>query len=207
MFRFQESKELIHTMPSSFASAPISYIFSCRSCGFISALIPPTVSMSPNRTQGEQSTVRLTCHARGHPPPEVTWYKDGEKVDPEPQNDNACGDLERGVYRKKASVGNHTLVICGATNLDHTGKYECRATNSEGEANATSFVTVLGKNMSSWTIFNSRVFVPFGIKMAGRACLEVWVWGEPERTPCTFWRPKHCLVPSTRANATEHCPL
>lgn len=67
----------------------------------------------------ERNTLRLNCHAKGNPAPEVNWFRDDVLVNG--KNNTYSGP-------------ENTLLYMTITNLGcaHIGKYSCRATNEHG---------------------------------------------------------------------------
>ena len=117
---------------------------------FISALSKPTVSISPNATSSKDQSAELSCNVTGNPQPAVAWFRNGEKVKTT-GTEKDCKHLRSGFYemqREEVSAGEmwrFRLLVCSATHLEHTGSYTCQVTNSQGNANAATYLNILGK--------------------------------------------------------------
>ncbi|GAB1290491.1 Vascular endothelial growth factor receptor 1 [Apodemus speciosus] len=69
----------------------------------------------------------LDCRARGVPAPQITWFKNNHKIQPEP-----------GIV---LGPGNSTLFIERVTEEDE-GVYRCRAANQKGAVESSAYLTV-----------------------------------------------------------------
>ncbi|KAL4648250.1 vascular endothelial growth factor receptor kdr-like isoform X2 [Arapaima gigas] len=83
-----------------------------------------------NQYVNSGSTVTLPCYAEGVPPPFITWYKYGKRVEAAP-----------GI----TLTANGSLTI-ERVKKDDEGKYECVATNDEGKVMAAANVTVVDED-------------------------------------------------------------
>ena len=105
-----------------FRPLPInSYDFCCRVLFWINWIQTPLLNFY----------FRLECHVIGNPTPEVMWLMDGQIIHPE----DGEATFEQDVA---------TLLLEDAMSED-SGKYECVATNSAGEARSSCHVQVLGE--------------------------------------------------------------
>ncbi|XP_041111887.1 vascular endothelial growth factor receptor kdr-like [Polyodon spathula] len=90
-----------------------------------------------NQDVNSSSTLILGCHANGVPTPYVTWYKNGQPVQPAP-----------GI-----TLGAHGLLTIERVKKDDGGLYECWASNDEGEVKTAAVITVLGlEEKSNWEV-------------------------------------------------------
>ncbi|KAM7306033.1 putative hemicentin [Ixodes scapularis] len=92
-------------------------------------LAPPAMDMiqrSYEPLQGSQ--VSLMCPVHAEPPSEVTWYKDGRRIDP--------GSEHRIVFREDR-------LYIQAVHTRDTGIYKCTATSAVGESSAEFNLNVL----------------------------------------------------------------
>lgn len=102
--------------------------------------VPPTITGGDDGPNERKVVVNkpltLKCEARGHPPPSLTWLKDGVPV----RNGESVSVLEQG----------SKIEILSATVSD-SGRYVCVATSIAGEKQVKYDVRVLGnethKNM------------------------------------------------------------
>ncbi|XP_062450763.1 immunoglobulin-like and fibronectin type III domain-containing protein 1 [Rhea pennata] len=76
----------------------------------------------------------MSCAVAGHPPPKITWYKDGR-------------DLSKdSTYLCTNTFGVCSLVILSAAKSDE-GEYMVQATNELGRAFSKTFLTIKGNNL------------------------------------------------------------
>lgn len=97
----------------------------------------------------QNHTVRLSCPARAIPPPQITWYKNGDEL-VEDDSDRRVRILDDGLK----------LEISGAE-VDDAARYTCIARNLAGEVEKMFDVDVFGKSLghlSSSSIFLSDSF-------------------------------------------------
>ena len=106
--------------------------------------------ISSNITINKGQSAELSCTVTGNPPPEVAWFRNGEKIKTS-RIVKDCKQLQSGFYemeREEVSNGEKwrtRLLVCSANYLDHTGSYTCQATNSEGNASGVTYLNILGK--------------------------------------------------------------
>ncbi|KAM3612979.1 uncharacterized protein V6R79_018245 [Siganus canaliculatus] len=81
-----------------------------------------------NQDVNSSSTLMLNCSALGVPHPDITWYKNGIKVE------NGPG----------ITLGEDGLLTIERVKKDDEGLYECVARNVEGVVKTSAVVTVLG---------------------------------------------------------------
>ena len=65
------------------------------------------------------STLNLTCQARGYPVPSITWYKDNT-----PLNEAV------GIHTTMSGIVATSQLVFESTQLSDNGIYECQATNT-----------------------------------------------------------------------------
>ena len=117
------------------------------------AFSKPNVNISANLTRLKKGqAAELSCNVTGNPSPEISWFRNGEKI----QTENTIGLVEdckqrkSGFYKikdeevEKYGVLESRLVVCSAAHLNHTGSYTCEASNSIGNDMATAYVNILG---------------------------------------------------------------
>ncbi|XP_064413025.1 vascular endothelial growth factor receptor 1 [Latimeria chalumnae] len=80
------------------------------------------------------SSITLYCLAKGLPEPQVTWYKNRQKVQ------QGSGIM--------LGPGNSTLII-ERIKEDDEGLYQCQATNQKGSAESSAYITVQGTSETS----------------------------------------------------------
>ncbi|KFW01609.1 Immunoglobulin-like and fibronectin type III domain-containing protein 1 [Fulmarus glacialis] len=80
------------------------------------------------------SECRMSCAIGGHPPPKITWYKDGSNISNDP------------TYFCTNDLGICSLVVLGVTKHDE-GEYMVEATNELGRASSKAFLTIKGNNL------------------------------------------------------------
>ena len=81
-------------------------------------------------------TVHLKCPASANPPPQITWYKDGEEMHFDDYND------ENGRIQ---IVDEGRLLIIRQSDVKDTATYTCVARNSVGEGEMTYNLKVQGE--------------------------------------------------------------
>lgn len=79
----------------------------------------------------EGMIVRLECPVRGFPAPEVSWFL----------NDRLLKTSGRFLVDTRSN-----WLIVDPIQLEDTGQVSCTASNSAGSANASSFISVIGKD-------------------------------------------------------------
>lgn len=99
-------------------------------------------------TQGQRA--ELFCNVTANPQPkEVTWTRNGEKIEPIRTKVDDCGQLRSGFYemedRTLSISGVWRLFVCSVSDAEHTGSYKCEATNPKGNATGTTYLNILGK--------------------------------------------------------------
>ena len=97
--------------------------------------VPPSIDIvgintNPKVKQGQPHT--LICPARGTPPPDITWYKDGQPIDYESEPDLTLKANGRHLYFQEV-------------NVKDDGKYKCVASNEAGESEQDFDLDILGK--------------------------------------------------------------
>ena len=94
--------------------------------------IAPTVLVSPStQTVSEGNSVLMTCAGYGSPSPTITWYQNGQPLDP-----YLAGRVTittRYTYYLGAPVTESIMKICGAAEEDH-GSYYCSFRSAFGNA-------------------------------------------------------------------------
>ncbi|KFQ57985.1 Immunoglobulin-like and fibronectin type III domain-containing protein 1, partial [Pelecanus crispus] len=80
------------------------------------------------------SECRMSCAVGGHPPPKITWYKDGRDLSNDPN------------YFCTNNFGVCSLVVLGVTKHDE-GEYMAEATNELGRAFSKASLTIKGNSL------------------------------------------------------------
>lgn len=122
---------------------------------FFTGLVAPKIAALPTKTDLVQGSdlwqTQLFCNATGHPYPQITWffYKDGKGIQVNKEGDGLQGDADNCLKRTDdyyflRSDDPRHFVICNPKK-EHSGKYQCRASNSEGEATQSALINVLSK--------------------------------------------------------------
>ncbi|XP_061904069.1 roundabout homolog 1-like isoform X1 [Entelurus aequoreus] len=89
---------------------------------------PPVIRQGPvNQTVPVDSTVVLSCHTAGTPPPTVHWKKDGAVLSP---------------ADSRMSIAETGSLEIRYTKLEDTGFYTCVASSPNGEASWTAYLQV-----------------------------------------------------------------
>lgn len=118
---------------------------------------PPVIKRGPlNQTVPVDSTVVLSCHVLGSPPPTIHWKRDGVVLSPvdSRMSISDMGSLEI----RYAKVGDEELQTCWfrsclndadsctfTPQLGDTGFYTCVASSPNGEASWTAHLQVEGR--------------------------------------------------------------
>ena len=107
--------------------------------------------MSANITRRKGQTAELSCNVTANPKPEITWFRNGKKVERNEIAQKDCKQLTSGFYKikgeemEKYGPWQSRLVVCSATHLQHTGRYACKANNSMGNDTAIAYLNILGR--------------------------------------------------------------
>ncbi|CAG0881556.1 unnamed protein product [Darwinula stevensoni] len=102
----------------------------------VEKVVPPALTKDSNMDDGKLSVkqrdpVMLNCSMHGIPPPNITWFKDGEVFKP-----NGT--------RVELRNGGQTLYFPYTYSEDDDGLYECIASNRGGEAKAAVTLEIIG---------------------------------------------------------------
>jgi hypothetical protein len=119
-------------LTKKYSFSPICQMFSpnCRAGCVVDVVEPVTVISQPEvKTPQEGATLELECNARGNPPPEITWFRDGKKV------------VADEVY-----ITDNGLVILSATRK-MSGIWKCLAKNFASRFWLRSFLAQIGHNI------------------------------------------------------------
>ena len=93
--------------------------------------IAPTVVVSPStRTVGEGNSVIMACSGYGYPYPRITWYRNGQPLDPNSMAGRIAITTRIANYLG-APITESVMKICGAGEEDH-GSYYCSFASSFG---------------------------------------------------------------------------
>lgn len=106
------------------------------------------------------SECHMSCAVGGHPPPKITWYKDGRDLSRDPN------------YFCTNDFGVCSLVVLGVTKQDK-GEYMVEASNEAGHAFSKAFLAVKG---------NSAVLLPW--RTQGCHCCPVPRKWSPASSAC-----------------------
>ena len=118
---------------------------------FIAELSKPTVTITSNITKTKGQSVEISCNVTGNPQPEVTWFRNGEKIKRNEIESLDCKQLKSGFYKVKGEevvqdgVWRSRLFVCSATHLNHNGEYTCKAKNIMGNSTAATYLNILGE--------------------------------------------------------------
>lgn len=99
----------------------------------LSVLYAPTVEAVEEHVQGGGTKVSLACRVGGHPPPSVTWFRDGRNLSLE-------GGESSAEWRRDTRV--HSLTLLSDSGREF-GNYSCVARNIMGTARR--FIEVHGR--------------------------------------------------------------
>lgn len=125
------------------------------SCCFFPGLAAPNIAAFPTKPDLVQGSnlwqTQLFCNATGYPYPKITWffYKDGQGIQVNKEGNGLQGDADNckkrtdDYYFLRSDDPRH-FVICNPKKK-HSGEYQCRASNLEGEATQSAFINVLSK--------------------------------------------------------------
>ena len=93
----------------------------------------------PERTEAVlNETVILTCPVLAIPPPQITWYKNGEEL--------TAGEVGEGrvlITKDGRELTLHNVVV------DDTARYTCVAKNLAGQTEKNTDLSVYGENIST----------------------------------------------------------
>ncbi|XP_028842978.1 myosin light chain kinase, smooth muscle-like [Denticeps clupeoides] len=92
---------------------------------------PVFIQSLSDQTAARGSTAQLTCIITGFPDPEVSWLRGGAVLEEHPSH----------VKKERRGNGLYTLLI-EKLELQDSGEYTCKATNSHGEALCSARLTV-----------------------------------------------------------------
>jgi len=155
--------------------------------------------------------VEVTCTVHAAPAATVSWYQNGELLDPEST-----------VFTKRGN--RHTLYVTGIGSPNTFGKYMCRAINPLGEASKTTEVSGLAKPAMyltdpedinpkgfqlHWTVQSNAVVEQFRIDYREASGEHQWIYlyGAPEQQHqgvSDVWEGRvaiHNLLPGTKYEA------
>lgn len=110
----------------------------------------PTVLVTPNVTTTKGQLAELFCNVTANPQPkEVIWTRNGKIITLKRTKVNNCEQLVSDFYEVEdgtdSSGGVWRIIVCSASDAQHTGSYECVATNIKGNGSATTYLNILGK--------------------------------------------------------------
>ena len=74
-------------------------------------------------------TAQLKCHSTGYPDPHIQWFKDGQSY---------------GQHKRTSVSPSGWTLNLRYLNVDDSGRYSCRVTNTLGSINRTFTVKVKG---------------------------------------------------------------
>uniref|UniRef100_A0AAY4CFA7 Myosin, light chain kinase 5 n=1 Tax=Denticeps clupeoides TaxID=299321 RepID=A0AAY4CFA7_9TELE len=94
---------------------------------------PVFIQSLSDQTAARGSTAQLTCIITGFPDPEVSWLRGGAVLEEHPSH----------VKKERRGNGLYTLLI-EKLELQDSGEYTCKATNSHGEALCSARLTEKG---------------------------------------------------------------
>jgi hemicentin len=133
---------------------------------------------------GEKLTVE--CSAKGHPPPKISWLRDGKVLTNKDGYDIKMDQV----------TGQASFIIPNAT-MKHSGKYECKVENQHGTNIAELNIDVLGKikEIKHFILFQKSFLAPpvvqqkmqdFEVSRGQEVTITVTADGSPLPT-CTWY--------------------
>ena len=115
-------------------------------------IFAPTVHLTTQSFIMEGDAVILNCNVKSNPKSQISWYKDGIKINVEDTNffggEDQCPSSKNGYYfelnsDKKAEFAR--LIICDIRLPENNGTFICSATNALGNGSSTTAVNVMSK--------------------------------------------------------------
>ncbi|KAF8795300.1 Protein sidekick like protein [Argiope bruennichi] len=96
----------------------------------VSVIVDPMITVQPQRETVSEigKTVQMPCSSVGNPPPQISWYRNAEPIDPK-------------LGERFEIFPNGSLKISALSGAD-MGIYQCVATNIGGEASASTWLHV-----------------------------------------------------------------
>lgn len=95
----------------------------------------------------ESDTVILTCNIKSNPIANVTWYKDGIKIQRLylPGGADQCTSFLNGYFFAMSGEkgSSSQLIICGVNMQKNNGTFACNASNQEGYGISSASLNVL----------------------------------------------------------------
>ena len=98
-------------------------------CLSVSA-VAPTVTLPPSMLVHQGDPLTLDCQPTGNPPPSLSWFKNDQPL-------VASGD--------RLTISDDQRVVISNLYSTDEGNYSCVASNIQGTATASTFLTVLGE--------------------------------------------------------------
>jgi len=125
-----------------------------------------------NTTIVEGSSVKLECKVKGHPHPEIEWYKDRKLV-------------RSGRHYAISKEGATCVLTIQEAFPEDTGKYMCRAVNTISSATTEAHLKVQSKYCEEVSVHSDQVFWKIGYSslnyhVAFHNSLTKWISGVPQ---------------------------
>lgn len=142
---------------------------SCNTSTFVLTVPPEIINQVTTVSAELRSDVVLNCEASGDPDPDITWYRDGNNLGLNDDNERYEGKLTKPmwgymhchvhlyVFRTTHRVawmiqfpflisvtGENSLLISNVT-LDDAGAYHCQADNDVGSATLNVHLQIVGQ--------------------------------------------------------------
>ncbi|EEC12088.1 hemicentin, putative, partial [Ixodes scapularis] len=145
-------------------------------------LAPPAMDMVQRSYEPlEGSQVSLMCPVHAEPPSEVTWYKDGRRIDP--------GSEHRIVFREDR-------LYIQAVHTRDTGIYKCTATSAVGESSAEFNLNVLAPPAFKNEVTDATLRVVENVSLS----FDCAVFGNP-KPEITWFKDNRAILKTNKLDA------
>ncbi|XP_043914327.1 hemicentin-2 isoform X2 [Protopterus annectens] len=126
------------------------------------------------------SSLELTCHAVGHPPPEIKWFKNSQPIE---------------IHTDMWTSADGRILTINPVKNDHAGEYMCTASNEAGDASG-EFSVLVQEPPSVTVVGDKTVFALLGFPVT----LQCSSTGLP---PPTFTWMKDDILLSASGNSLQ----